>query len=511
MPYPEFSLNLPAPEAFDERPHLVYFYRAFLFVVLYDQSPDRTHGRINASRAQANLGVSPFGSLKSVAPRGLTSSALPPYMENGRSQPRDYRSVLREALPGSATPGTMVQTVEHTECSNRHVMAQSHNPKPAARDRHKRARTTSDNRRPCTPAPSFTACEAASPRSVTTVSPLSPVSQAPRHRAYSTTSQAPIQRPAGSKFGKPPHKTDISPPVPSPVSGAFGENASYQPRRPAPTTPPLRTTAHATSPIDAEVSFMEWDDEESALSKMKQRLKQGQNKIAGRAASRPEPKTKSPDKQENATPRALSIRSKPHSPPPQPLDTRQPLTSSNFSRPKKGPTHTYTSSNASRSAPGEHIFYQGPDLTGKATRPHANNPHGQPNNPSAKQHDLSLDHINTPREPRASLPQQVHRYRHHPQHQHQHQHTRSHPTVPNTISPQQSPRKVHSHHARHVASDHDAQDTDAHSGPFLANEAVPIGPPTPTSTRADTTTSMGRPGRLKALMKGLVKRALGGV
>ncbi|KAK5096694.1 hypothetical protein LTR24_002456 [Lithohypha guttulata] len=261
---------------------------------------------------------------------------------------------------------------------------------------------------------------------------------------------------------------DISPPVPSPVSSAFGENASYQPRRPAPTTPPLRTTAHATSPIDAEVSFMEWDDEESALSKMKQRLKQGQHKIAGRAASRPEPKTKSPDKQENATPRALS-------------------------------------------APGEHIFYQGPDLTGKATRPHANNPHGQPNNPSAKQHDLSLDHTNTPRQPRASLPQQVHRYRHRPQHQHQHQHTRSHPAVPNTISPQQSPRKVHPHHARHVGSDHDAQDTGAHPGPFLANEAVPVGLPTPTSTRADTTTSMGRPARLKALMKGLVKRASGGV
>lgn len=442
-------------------------------------------------------------------PHRSRPSALPPYNENGRSQLRYYHSDLGEAVPGSATPGTMVQTIGHTESSNRHVMAQSHNLKPSARDRRKRARTMSDNRRPCTPAPFLTACETVSPRSVTTVSPLSPVSQGSRHRAYSTTSQASRQRPAALKRDKPPNKIDISPPVPCPVSGAFGANASYQPRRPAPTTPPLRTTAHATSPIDAEVSFMEWDDETSALSKMKQRLKLGRNKIAGRAASRPESKTKSPDKQENATPRALPIRSKPHSPPPQALDTRQPLTSSNFSRPKKVPTHTYTPSNSSRTAPEAHIFYQGPNLTGKATRPQANNSHRQPNKPSAKQHDLSSDHTNTPRQPRARLPQHVHRYRLQHQRQRQHQHTRFHSTVPNTITPQRFPRKVHPHHARHVASGYEAQNANTHCGPFSANEAVPVESPTPTSAGTDTTTLAGKPWRLKALVKGLVKRASG--
>jgi len=435
--------------------------------------------------------------------------ALPLYAKNGRSQPRDHRSDWREAVLGSATAETVVQTVEHTEGPNGHIMTQPQRPHPSSRGRHKYARTKSDSRRLCTPAPLLTTCGIESPRSVTRVSSLSPISQASCHRACSATGQALNKRPAGLKDYKFPGRIDISLPVPTPASGALGENAFYQPRRPAPTTPPLRTSAQATPSIDAETSFMEWDDEISALTKMKETLKLRQNKKTGRAISGSEFQTKSPDKQEDATPRALPVRAKQHSPPPQSLDTRQPLTASNSIRPKKTCIHTSTSSSPSTSAPGEHASYQDPDPIGMVIRSRSNISHGQPNKPSAKWHEPLQDRTNTPRGPHAKLPQHVHRHR--PQHQRQrrNQHNRYYSIFPSTTNAQSSTRKAHPRPEHPMASDYDQQTIHTNSSPFLANEAVPVEPPTPTSTRIDATTSMGKSIKLKALMQGLVKRASG--
>lgn len=435
--------------------------------------------------------------------------ALPLYAKNGRSQPRDHRSDLREAVLGSATPETVVQTIGHTVSSNDHSMTQPPRPHPSSRGRHKYARTKSDSRRLCTPAPPLTSCGIGSPRSVTTVSSLSPISQASRHRACSATGPALNKRSAGFKDDKFPNGIDISLPVPTPASRALGENAFYQPRRLAPTTPPLRTSAQATPSIDAETSFMEWDDEISAVTKMKETLKLRQKKKTPRAISVSESQTKSPDKQENATPRALPVRAKQHSTPPQSLDTRQPLTGSNFIRPKKTCIHASISSSPSTSAPGEHASYQGPDPVGIAIRLRSNILHGQPNKSSAKWHEPLHDHANTPRGPHAKLPQHVHRHR--PQHQRQrrNQHNRYYSIVPSTTNAQSSPRKAHPRPAHPMASEYDVQNTHTNSSPFLANEASPVEPPTPTSTRTDATTSTGKSIKLKALMQGLVKRASG--
>lgn len=437
-------------------------------------------------------------------PYPTQSSPLPRPSQYRSGQPRVARTASKEEVPGYTAPVATTYPIEYAESSNRHVIAQLPMPKPTSQNQHTRTRTKSSSRRPCTPALSMTTPETVSPPSIATMSPRSPEAQAQRHRAYSTTSSTSRQRPA-LKLVRPPNKKDISPPVPSPVYATFDDGASYRPQRTAPITPPLQTLPNTAPSANPETSFMEWDEETSALSKMKQTLKLGQHK---RGPPRPQqPKPKSPDRHDNATPRSPPARPRRQSPPTESSSIRQPPTTSNFSMPTNAPIYSYFPSTSTSTSAGE-PFYQGPDLTGRSTA-------------SATYIQPRLNHrrdqsTTTNQQPRAKLPHQVHR-----PHRSQQFHasiTASHPPRHEQQPQSQSqlqPRKieVQPHYSRRIGVDYDNNgNTDDNPGPFLANEAVAVQPPTPTSTHTTatgTSTSTEKPRRLKALMQGLVKRASG--
>lgn len=419
-------------------------------------------------------------------------TAPPSRCQQRPGQLKAAKTHLEEPIPRYAAPGTLARTTEYAESSNRHVIAQAYRPRSTSQTQHSPGRTKSDSRKPCTPASSLTTSDTVSPPSVITISPISPAGRARRHRAYSTTSQTSRQRPAALKLDKLLSKNDISPPIPSPIYANFDSNVSYEPQRRPPTTPPLQVASSASPGAAIERSFMEWEDETSALSKMKQTLKLGQNKRAALPPSRPPRQTaESLDRQDNAIPRPLPTRSKPQSPPNGPNSIRQPLKSSNFSRPRKTPTCSYM---PQTSASAGNVFYQGPDLTGRSVLQQPGYELEHSYNKIAKQRRPTTDQL-----PRARLPQRVHRP----------QASRTSPAAAET--PRRPLSKTQVSHTRRVDIDYDHEDSKPGRSPFLANEAVAVEPPPPTPTTTTTTAdaSTERPRRLKALMKGLVHRASG--
>jgi len=399
--------------------------------------------------------------------------------------------------------------IEYVESSNRHVIAQPPKAKPSLQNQHSRAKTKSNSGRPCTPAPSLTTSATVSPPSILTVSPISPIRQTQRHRVYSQKSR---QRPAALKLCRIPSKQDISPPVPSPIYCTFDDNASYHPRRPAPTTPPLQALS-STSPAadaEAETSYMEWDNESSTISKMRQTLRLAQSKHPGVAPSRaspspPPPKPKIPYRHDNATPRPLPARNKRPKPPAESVNPCQPLTTSNLSRPKIKPTYTYLPTVSAASPSTKAVFYQGPDLTGKSASQRPKHHCGSWDTPPARQHGQTTSHRSktTDQQPRAGLPQQIH---------HGRQQSKSATTDPFSSPAHSYPRlrqpckiQLQPRYMRRV--DVGYGEDSSGPGPFLANEAVPVEPPSPTPTSTKTTAEKQR--RIKALMTRLVKRASG--
>lgn len=186
-------------------------------------------------------------------------------------------------------------------------------------------------RRPTTPVPSLVNTDTVSPPSIPPISPQSLYSHIPRTRNNSTATthsqsharpQQPRSKPPALKLERSFTKRDIGPPLPSPADITLDNKDAFQPHRPSPITPPGPERPCLLPVQQTEVSVMEWDDEHtSALSRVKQ-------SFSGIRQKRSNSTPKSPDHQQNATPRPqLPQRSAPRK-----------FSDANFSRPTRPQT-----------------------------------------------------------------------------------------------------------------------------------------------------------------------------